>query len=420
MKLSSSNVPKVLIEDFSDYAVNFFLSSYILRPEDPAAQRGYLVCLYPVWVESKATSPLRPAVAAVASLLLEAWVQTKPDFSLSVYLRGIASLRSTLQESGDVGDDVLMAALMLQMYENLGSFLNSKTSRGLHVNGTIALIENNRRRPFSSQISQKVLLGARSQIVTRALRDSEPVPPNIFRWDYLTRDLPKTQGILLDELDIELADLRVLVCELDSYTSTDRLSVSGLLEKATGLYERIVAWAASTAEIWPTFRVSGPECIPASVRRAGLYQDYCDIYPSISVADLMNSYYSSCIKIQLSILACQKHLYEGHHNPASATALGIIQDLADCICASVPYYLGNRMTFSRLDDKLVEYPHLLGLAVPSDHYVGAAAFGGWFLMSRLPELLSLPASLREGQRGWIGGQMQRVMRIYEIRPQKTT
>ena len=418
VQVSSLCIPRVLTEDFTDYALSFFLSSYILLPEDPAAQRGYLGCLYPVWVRARATSPLRAALAAVASFLLESWLRIKPDLSQSLYLQGIASLRSTLQGSEDVGDDVLMAALMLQMYENLGTFTTSKASRGLHVNGTIALVEH-RRLPFSGEISQKVLLGARSQIVGRALRDSEPVPPNTVKWDYLTRDLPKTQGVLLDELDIELANLHALVCKLEFGTSTHHHSVTRLLRKATELDERMVGWADSTAKIWTTFRVSGPECIPDSVRRAGLYQEYCDIYPGVTVADLMNGFYSSRIKVQLSILICIKHLNREHYDTVPVTTLSIIQGLVDNICASIPYFLGNRITFNRLDDKTVEYPCILGLTVPDDHYTGAAAYAGYFLMARLPELLSLPVPLREGQREWIGGQMQRVMKIYNIRSQKS-
>lgn len=134
-KLSSPSVPRVLSQDYEGYAVSFFLSSYVLLPKDLEVQRGFLDCLYPVWVQSGSTSPLRPAVTAVASCMLEAWSLRKPDLPLSIsrsqYLRGIAAVRKSLQSSGDVGDDVVMAVLMLDMYEQLRSFFTSRPNSAL-------------------------------------------------------------------------------------------------------------------------------------------------------------------------------------------------------------------------------------------------------------------------------------------------
>jgi hypothetical protein len=148
-KLSSPSAPRVLSQDYEGYAVNFFLSSYILLPMDLEVRRSFLDCLYPVWVQTDSSSPLRPAVAAVASCILEAWSLLKPDLPLSLsrsqYLKGVAALRKSLQSAGDVGDDVLMAALMLDMYEGLRSFFMSKPNNSPHVSGIIALVEHRRR-----------------------------------------------------------------------------------------------------------------------------------------------------------------------------------------------------------------------------------------------------------------------------------
>jgi len=156
------------------------------------------------------------------------------------------------------------------------------------------------------------------------------------------------------------------------------------------------------------------------VRDAGLYQDHCDIYKTIFIANIFISHCCSRIKLQLTILACLKHLKSDNLDTASVTALEITQELADTVCASIPYFLGDRMMTSRIDDKTVQYPHIAGLLVPDDHYVGAAALGGWFLAARLSELLSPRVPLRIGQRQWIEGQMQRIVKIYAIQPHKVS
>jgi hypothetical protein len=424
VKLFSPNVPGVLAEDYEGYAISFFFSSYILISKDLEVQRGFLNCLYPVWVQTESASPLRPAVAAVASCLLQVWSQLKSDVALSLsqslYSRGVASLRKTLRDAGEVGDDVLMAALMLDMYESLRSFFMSRSHDSPHLSGTTALVEYPRRLPFASKASQRVLLGARNQIIGRALKTSEAVPPNVFKWDGMARDVPKTLAFRLDDLNMEVANLQALISRLDSGTAVPNLSILDMLKKATELDRRLLAWATSVPDSWTIIRVSGSGCIPQSVRDSGLYEDHCGIYQSIFIADIFNTHCCSRIKMQLTILACLKHLHKGNCDSASVTALKTIQELADNICASVPYHLGNRMTAGWIDDKTVQYPHVAGLPVPEDHPVGAAAFGGWFLAGQLSELLSLRVPLRVGQRQWIGGQMQRVMRIYAIQPQKSS
>lgn len=284
----------------------------------------------------------------------------------------------------------------------------------------MALVEHRRRLPFASEISQRVLLGARSQVVGRALANTESVPSTVSTWADMTQNVPKTVGFRLDDLNIEVANLQVLASRLKPDITVQDNFILGIWKKATELDQQLLAWTSTVPDDWIPIRVSGLECIPQSVCEAGLYQGHGDIYKSIFIAGIFNVHCCSRIKLQLIILACVKQLNRGNFNPASVTALDIIQELADTICASIPYHLGDRVTTGRIDDKTVQYPHMAGLAVPDDHYVGAAAHGGWMLTARLLELLSPKIPLRDGQRQWIAGQMQRLMKIYIIQPQKAS
>ncbi|KAI9751164.1 MAG: histidinolphosphatase [Chaenotheca gracillima] len=419
VNISSQSVPKVLSQDYEGYAINFFFSSYILLPKDVEVRKGFLDCLHPVWIETSATSPLRLAVAAVASCMLEAWSLLKPDIPLSNsrswYLKGVEALRKRLQSSEDVGDDVVMASLMLDMYENLRAFWTSTLNKSPHVSGTLAMVENRRRLPFDSETSQQVLLAARSHIVGRALSNAELVPSNISKLEEMTKDVAETPISRLDDLFVEVANLLAVASQIKSDPTVQDVSVSGVLAKATEVDQRLLGWAASLPGDWYPISVSGPECIPQSVRDAGIYQDNCDVYKSIFIAHAFNSYYSTRISVQQTILDCLQHLNKGNVESASLTALEIIQELADDICASIPYHLGDRVTTKRIDDKNVQYPHVAGFSVSDNHLIGAAAYGGWFLAARLAGLLGPTIALRLGQREWILGQLQRLMKVYAFR-----
>ncbi len=396
------------------------MSSYIVLPEGIEIYRGFLDCLYPVWAQADSKSPLKIAVSAVATYLLEAWSELKPatgsSLSTPLYLKGVASLRRSLENPG-VGDDVLLAILMLQMYENLRSFSTAQfISKGLHVTGAIALVRQRSRKPFTSEISQQLLLGTRTQIVGRALKSSEAIPLAVTGWTNLTPDVTKTMAHRLDDLNTELANLQSVFSRLDNGAPAQHTVVLSLLEHARQLDLRFVAEMATAPESWCPTRVSGPECIPESVRNAGLYQGYCDIYPSIFVANLINEQRCSRIKIHSTILTCLHRLDKNDGDTALSISTGVIQELADDICACIPYHLGDRMNPARLDDKTAEYPHIAGVAIPDNHRGVVAAYSGWFLAGILVELLSLRAPLRDGQRLWVGGQMQRLIRIYDIQP----
>lgn len=413
-----SSAPRPLSQDYEGYAVNFFLSTYILLPQDLDVQRGFLDCLYPVWAQSESTSPLKPAVAAVSFWMLEAWSQMKAGQPSSLsqlhYQKGVAALRQRLLGDNDVDDDIVLAALMLDMYENVQSFTSAKLNRGPHIKGAVALLERRKRLPLTSQSSQRLLLGARQHIIGRVLSSNEPVPVNALAMDDAVRDVPKRAGDRQDELNIQVADLQYRTAQLNSSGFEDASDALMVLREATELDQRMLAWEGSTPSDWAPIRVFGDECIPRSVRETGLYQNHCDIYKSIFVAERLNSHGSSRIKTQMIIQDCIRSLNKSSPAAAALVGLDIVQMLADDICASVPYHLGDRTSRARIDDKTVQYPHLLGCSVSDDHLLTASSFAGFLLTRRLGELLSLKAPLRTGQRQWIGGQLQRVKAIYGI------
>ncbi|KAL8900841.1 MAG: hypothetical protein Q9207_005491 [Kuettlingeria erythrocarpa] len=420
LKRDTCHVPTTFSQDHEGYALAFFFSTYLLPSTLSNHQRGFLGCVYPVWTRAGPLSPLRPAVNAVAQALLEAWSFLNPNLSQSLarrhYAQAIVAVRRQLQNAEDVDDDLLLAMLMLDLYDGIRSFCAGRPHESPHVRGSAAAMENRRRLPVNSKTSQGTLLGVRSRIVGNALYKGEPVSKHVLTWTTSAQSSPRTPEIELEAINIEVANLQVRASGLKTESLRISVSASELLAIAIKLDERLTAWTTSIPDDWVPHCIWGSESIPPSVREAGLYQDHCTIYQTIWVADTFNGHCCSRIKIGLVILACLEHTDSSLADMSRVKALTTIQDLADSVCASIPYHLGDRVEAGRIDDRCVQYPRIKGHATPDEHYVTAAAYAGMFLLKKLVELLQLGSLLRTGQCQWIVGQIARIKKIYLASP----
>ncbi|CAL8584739.1 hypothetical protein XPA_010325 [Xanthoria parietina] len=413
------NVPRVLPQDHEDYALTFLFNSYLLPSTLSNRQAGFLGCVYPVWTKADDSSPLRPALKAVAQALLEAWSFLNPNAPQSLarahYAQGVAAVRRHLQYADDIDDDLLLATLLLDMYDGIRSFCGARPHEGPHVRGSAAMIENRRKVPVNSKTSQGTLLGVRSRIVGDALKKGEHISPTVLTWTTSMQSSPRSPELDLEAINVEVANLQVSALELKVEAAGIAAFASELLTKAQELDERLVAWTATLPEEWIPYCISDPAALPRTVRDAGLYQDYCTVHKSIWTADTLNIHSCSRIKVKLVTLACLEHVEPPAGN-AQFNARTTLQHLADTICASVPFYLGDRVEVRRIDDRSIKYPQAGNRATPDEHYIAAAAYGGMFLMKRLMELLKLGPHLRAGQQQWVLGQMGRIKKIYLARP----
>ena len=340
----------------------------------------------------------------------------------SHYVQGVAAVRRHLQTADDIDDDLLLATLLLDMYDGITSFCGARPHEGPHVAGSGAMIENRRAIPVNNKASRGTLLAVRSRIVDRALMKRESVSNNVLDWttSIQTTPTPPTPEIGLEEIDVEVANLYVAASRLAAGPAEGGMSPSKILAKANELDQRILDWSASLPPDWIPVCILDPESISETIRLAGMYQDYCTTHRSIFIANSLNGQFCSRIKLQLVILACLNALNDPDAESTRIIARNSIQDLADSICATVPYHLGDRVNVLRIDDKTVQYPRVGSDATPAEHYVTAAAFGGMFLMKRFVELLNPILPLRAGQREWVLGQMRRVRRVYLAAPSEAS
>lgn len=141
---------------------------------------------------------------------------------------------------------------------------------------------------------------------------------------------------------------------------------------------RLVEWSGEVPLSWLPSRVSGNECIPLSITQAGLYQSHYHVYLSVQIANSWNRRHISRIRVQAVTIAQLSLQPPSLANYISQAACqNRIQQLIDDICATIPFYLGDRIKPGRIGYKSVQYPHVPGSPVPEAHYQMAPAMGGY-------------------------------------------
>lgn len=184
------------------------------------------------------------------------------------------------------------------------------------------------------------------------------------------------------------------------------------------------AWPESLPEDWQWVRADGIDLpVGPAPKAAFVYTENwarVDTYLDLWVMSVWNQYRSARIKIQCIVLDCIDWLgtvYEAQWYWRSVYAKMITQEMTDDICASVPFALGTKTLGGPGERDGVEYPFVGKGKVGDEHKRAAAAMGGWHLLDPLKSALQAK-SLRDGQREWMTGQMERIGRIYNLHGQK--
>ena len=239
--------------------------------------------------------------------------------------------------------------------------------------------------------------------VFRAIQFACPIDTASSVWQD-DEEMPHNPATLLDSMSIGVANLLALVSSTaPSITGSPPNSVVDLLGQAKAIDGKLACWANIVPVNWFPISVS-VNAVSQSVRDAGVYGDTCDIYPDIMVAITWNDWRWTRIRV-LALIA----RYE-----TGEQVLATIQRLADDICASVPFCLGDRTEMMPMYAAMSSYPSAEGQPLPKSHPQNASAFGGWYMLTPFRETVQVAKYLREGQLDWIRGQMQRLAKIYGV------
>lgn len=190
----------------------------------------------------------------------------------------------------------------------------------------------------------------------------------------------------------------------------DQAVATSILAKATEIDTNLATWSYLLPPHWAPIAAS---IIPQSVRDAGMYNNRCDCYTDMWIATTWNTYRDCRILVQMIIIGCLSRVPFQDPNGLKVTlAMAIAHRLADDICASVPFCLGDQVESVRMKSGLVEYPFAETRPVTWTHMQIAPLMGAWFLAPYLRNLESSDIGLPSEQKAWVQSQIERILVIY--------
>ena len=264
-----------------------------------------------------------------------------------------------------------------------------------------------------TNLAKRILPAVRSNLAYQAIQNTCTVDMNNSEWQR-SNEVEETPTTSLNHLMAKVANLCASVQQAvlpqaslgADYTSTfeNRKILSG----AKCLDGEFIMWTMNLPSEWEPISISAKH-LPPSIVQAGCYGDHYDIYNDIMVCSTWNDWRVA----RLKILAMQVCYTLGSER---ALVIEAIQGLSDAICASIPFCLGSRMLPAPLHAQDMDYPSLPGKGISKYHYRTAAAYGGWYLLAPMKQVLALGAYLRQGQSLWIALQLRRLARIYNVVP----
>jgi len=151
-------------------------------------------------------------------------------------------------------------------------------------------------------------------------------------------------------------------------------SAADQLTEAHSILSAIEAWDAELPAEWRPVTVTGPECIAHSIPR---YTEHALIYSAICAGIAWNKYRVAFIRVHLFLLSLSSR-----DEMSISKSKQMIQQAIDDICASVPYFLGDRVDPGPIADRGVRYPCEDGEELPGRHWRDGTAMGGYQLLGK--------------------------------------
>ncbi|KAL2867005.1 Zn(II)2Cys6 transcription factor domain-containing protein [Aspergillus lucknowensis] len=162
-------IPGGLYLPMEDTVTGLFFSSYVYAPRDPLVRTGSMELLPRLYAAAPVASPVRMGALAVAYFSVASW--TRQEHLLrsarQCFVNTLALTREALQ--GDVEksfDEVLMAMLLLYIYEEFDAIKENRLSDKAHLRGAIALINKYRPLNRDSCLSSTLTNAVQTEIVS--------------------------------------------------------------------------------------------------------------------------------------------------------------------------------------------------------------------------------------------------------------
>jgi hypothetical protein len=404
-------------------ALSYFFTNCLAPPRE-AHTHLFVESVFPLYASSPPDSPLRHATSAVAMACLEFYRTYTPHAQSAQrhWVKAVSATRNAILNPVLArSDEILAAIFMLDFYEGLvRRYVKLHSNAEIHQRAAMAVVSARGLPDPTSEPSQRLFSALRTKHVMmhfqtgRRVADFHETSFDAHRWP-------------MSRLDSIIADMANLTADITEYGFGDPKYGSTYYPRCVEVVAQLRAWRQSIPRSWEPCPIHEDQLHP-SIIAAGMYNGLCDVYSTHTVGQMMNFWRT----LKLTALRLLNQL-----GPA-AQAENIqteVQILVDEMCATVPFNLGNRLTY-HTDPASLRYPvippwlafqtaYVDAAGQPTtptatDHYRNAIFKGAWYMITPLltlmqfslppaghgPSLLA-PIKLRPGQIEWIEAQCRR-------------
>ncbi|KAF2790621.1 hypothetical protein K505DRAFT_282272 [Melanomma pulvis-pyrius CBS 109.77] len=440
-------LPYALSESYETVAVNFFLRSFLTYGRSYASSRGLFENIIPTLSTVTSDSPVALAVSSIGTLLLNSWRREsgRPELALRLYGQTLRRLQLDLQSpSAAKAEATFLAILLLQFHENLSSVLGLSKAARTHHEGALVLVRRLPPSTFESDTSKRLLLYLLNTELSSAIRECRIPPLDLVE---RVRSIAETMSLnpsnKLDQIGVQVAEIQVLFTQLPqgycgcaSPAGAHIILLIDLYKRAIRLQSALSAWEQSVPDHWQPRQWEPPT---PSFPAIQMYRGICEIYPSIQIAAIWNTWRGYCLIVyrilvrihaskQPDILSLTPQLPD---DPIEPAAIELLQAVIDAICYSVPFHLGNRtqprgmLDLTQPEFECPAYYNLRTATISQEPIMPAEEHkrhlvtqGGWHALIPLSQVVAqfsgnrhdcdcISDVLRAGQLEWIRGQLLR-------------
>lgn len=404
---------------------------------------------FPVWTEPFVDLLVRSPPDSLVGLSLSALAAEydhpaqNPELNQAVYSKAISALRVSIQGNQSTAMEAIMCSvILLGVWEGLVAMRNSTTVRVIHQNAGIELLRSYGNRVLKNATTRHMAQTLLARYIWACylplapqMTEAVDLPSGLYAYTYRAGIPP------LEELASNVASLRYAAKDfwvgVYNPVAVNEERRNELANLAVSVDSQLEYWQNMLPLSFQPRRVHDIRSIDHSIRRAGMYKDLCDIYPSHEKAQNYNRWRILKLFCLVTIVLIKRE----------SVAFGIVRSirgLLDRICASVPFHLGNLGSGTLSDLKFP--PIIQGLEFTNRHghkVIYTDSHHAWdarsrtdllmleilsFTMlafgypnsSKMQEILQLlhvsPSDDLEGQIEWIIGQLQRAVSL-RSRPQ---
>lgn len=440
-----------------DLARSFFFFHFFSLGRELGASRHAFDLLPTTLLSERHDSALSLAFSVASTRMWLVWrSRSRKDRQRIVapyMLRAVQRLQKAIDdpvESRSAG--TVLAAFVLQFDEICSALTDHHKPAWVHHEGAMAITQH-QLTDTQNPINATLLHNVFQVEISYALRYKRIVDPFLFK--RVTRSgIIKDDAIgRLDMIGVDVARCQHLVEALQAKHS--HISCyAGLQIEANAILGRLLSWPNTVPEDWRPVHV---DRVRKTVPPIITYSGGCDIYPSVQLADLWNTW--RCRQLIILDIILRTMMLDMPHSrnaapdaspskdrhtaseiPVQATRyLEMVQRLMDDVCETYPYFLGNASTpadYNGLSSH--EYPSYHDLdpdvtgAGPRSqkpflmsrelHVRHALTQGPWFAAPFLIFLITLISktdspigtAIRSGQLEWLFQQFRRILVLWRI------